>query len=488
MNLANAPQPSPVVPGPTAEPGPVRLGVTALSQRGLWRRGARRLALVSLVCGWAVLATAQEQQPDLLRLPEQTLPGLREIVADALTRAPAAVDAELKLLEADATRLSAAAAVLPRVSANLDGYLRYEERRDRAGSEVGFKYFYNVVLEQPLYHWGALANQKRIGEIRRALAQGEVREARNALVLEIRAQYAELTVRRLELAVLRDELEAARRGLRTAERSATAGELGTEQLEWQRLDVAQREIEQERAERQFAAATEDFLRLTGGEAATVEKLPSDVALGTLPPLPVPPSATGDGASAPAALQAAQQETEAARLAYAVERVRLRPKLNLAAGTSLEEVNYSVDVGERYGVTNHYVGLRLHWPIFDGYLSRAAVQQARVKLRRAERAYDEACALLVQRLRRQQEECDRGRRELAIVEARLNLSAAALTRAREQHRLGQLAAEELARVERAHERQRIGAVRARLAVLLQSAEYGLRHAAATGVAAPVIDFP
>lgn len=112
----------------------------------------------------------------------------------------------------------------------------------------------------------------------------------------------------------------------------------------------------------------------------------------------------------------------------------------------------------------------------------------MKLRRAERAYDEARGVLVQRLRRQQEECDRGRRELAVVEARLNLSAAALTRAREQHQLGQLAAEELARMERAHERQRIGAVRARLGVLLQSAEYGLRHAAATDVAAPVINFP
>ena len=189
-----------------------------------WCDRVRAFVTVAALLGSAMSAEAQvignhtapremKSTPELMRWPETHVPGLDRIVAEGLARSPVAMENELRQLAAEATRDSAAAAVLPRVHARWDGYGRQEERRDRAGSQSGFKQWYDVSVEQPLYHWGALTNQKRLGEIRRAIAQGEIREARRKLVEELRRAYAELITRRLELGVLHRRLDLARGAL-----------------------------------------------------------------------------------------------------------------------------------------------------------------------------------------------------------------------------------------------------------------------------------
>jgi outer membrane protein TolC len=436
-----------------------------------WSLSLVVLGVVLSAGAGVVPAPTQEMEP------EQLIAGLESVIERALAQSPRAVDGELRRRAAEARREASASVTLPRVSAGAEGSWRHETRRDSGRSSTGFKYFYNFSLEQAVYHWGALSNEKAIGRIRHAIAQGEVDVAMQELRVELTRQYAELIGRRLELQAARRQLALQSRRLDFSRQRADRGELADETLLAEELTVESLRLEIERGATQLSAAAADFAALAGLSQWQVDDLPESVealpeewvarAMG-----PALDGAIESGGYRNQELMRLRHESEIARRTVEIERMRLRPKLNLVAGSMLEEISYSANVAERFGVRTHFVGLRVNWAIFDGHFSRAITREARINARRAEDNLTQAERAVARRVRAERSEIALLARELSLAERRFEVSARALQRSRTERAEGQLAEDEWEARSIEHERLRIALVRLRLAMILRVSEHAL----------------
>jgi len=84
---------------------------------------------------------------------------------------------------------------------SLGGYANYlpwdrQVRSDLPEATNVNRLNYNFSVTQPLYHWGALQNNTRVGELQLRMTQGQTAEGYRMLVQEIRAQYLGLVIKK----------------------------------------------------------------------------------------------------------------------------------------------------------------------------------------------------------------------------------------------------------------------------------------------------
>jgi len=347
----------------------------------------------------------------LLRMPETMIDGLQPLTAKALETSPRVIDARLKTLAADAHEEETRSLTRPRADVYVSGGYRATD----ANSSGSFQTYYNVSAEQPLWHWNSLDNQKRVAKIQRQLADNDYDEARRSLVLDIRQRYLDLVLQKLDVAESDAACERLGSHLKASRDQATRGQIASEVLTAEQLDVRTAEVTRDRKRSAFQRALREFAVINGLPSFSPDGLPSEIpgvspamlALFT-PDAPAPATQV-----VPAALARAQGELTTARLNQDITRVRDHPMLNLAVGANQDQTSGA----DQTAVLSYYAGVNVRWNIFDGFATRAAVKQARVVVRQSEKALEDTRIQLAQELADGAADVALAARELQIAEER-----------------------------------------------------------------------
>lgn len=419
----------------------------------------------------------------LLGLPETLIAGLRPLVDSAAEAAPRVIEARLAQLAAQAREEETRSVTRPRADVFLD--LSY--RRNSETSDGGFKPYYNVGVEQPLWHWDALTNQKRIAVIQKKLAANDYAEARRALVLEIRRSYLDLILQKLSLAGAEDAYGRQQTALKVNRDRATRGEYAADLLATEQLDARKAGIARDRQQSALQRALRDFAILNGLDSFSVDRLP--VAIGDVPAsataLFQPEAAAPLPASnrIPDALARPEGDLEAARLQQEITRVRNYPMLNLAAGADQGATSGT----DQTAVINYFAGVRVRWNIFDGFATRAAVKEARVTVRKNEKIVADARLALLNQLKDQSDDLSLSLRELAVAEERFSLTTSREKVDDDLRKTGRLAETEWQARAANAQTERIALYDLRGRVILQLSEHALLRQRASKPAEDIL-FP
>ncbi|HEY9250824.1 MAG TPA: TolC family protein, partial [Rariglobus sp.] len=187
-------------------------------------------------------AAGADESALLLHLPERQLPGLQAWVDAAAEAAPRVIESRLQKLIAEANEEETRSLTRPR--ADVVGDFSFRENSET--QDGGFKPYYSISGEQPLWHWNALTKQKRVAEIQKKLAENDYAEARRTLVLEIRRGYLDLLVQKLNLAETIAAYERQTAALKISRERAARGEYTADLLAAAQLDVRRAELARDR--------------------------------------------------------------------------------------------------------------------------------------------------------------------------------------------------------------------------------------------------
>lgn len=408
-----------------------------------------------------------DEVASLLHLPERQLPGLQAWVDAAVEAAPRVIEARLQKLTAEAAEEETRSLTRPRA----DAFGDFSYRENSETQDGSFKPYYNVSAEQPLWHWSALTNQKRIAEIQKKLAANDYAEARRTLILEIRRAYLDLVLKKLSLAETSAACERQLATLKVNRDRAARGEYASDLLATAQLDARKAEVARDRQRAGFEHALRAFALLNGRDAISADSLPADVTAlpaSTRALFHPEVSATPASSAIPAALARPEGDLEAARLRQEVTRVRNYPMVNLAAGADQGAASGT----DQTAVVNYFAGVRVRWNIFDGFATRAAVKQARLAVRQNEKALAEARSALVNQLKDQSDELALSLRELDLAEESYALTASRLKVDEDLWKTGRLAETDWQARRSAGQNERIALYDLRGRVLLQLSEHAL----------------
>ncbi|CAM3038218.1 TolC family protein [Rariglobus hedericola] len=431
--------------------------------------------LISLSLG-SVVTQAQEMvsQPKvadadapLLGLPEKLIVGLEPLVNAAAEIGPRVLDARLQKLAAEAHEEETRSVTRPR--ANL--YLDFSYRENSETQNGSFKPYYNVGVEQPLWHWNALTNQKRVAEIYKKLAGNDYAEARRALIIEIRQAYLDLVLQKLSLAESQTTYDRQRATLAVNRDRSARGEYAADLLATEQLDSRKSAIARDRLQVGLQRALREFAIMNGLESFSADQLPAAIAEvpSSAKALFVPEAAKLAPANRiPDALARREGELEAARLQQEITRVRNYPKVNLAAGAD-QGASSGTD---QSAVVNYFAGVRVRWNIFDGFATRAAVKEARVTVRKNEKAVSDARLALQNQLKDQADELTLSLQELEVAEERFGLTTSREKVDEDLRKTGRLAETEWQARTAAAQTERIALYDLRGRVILQLSEHAL----------------
>jgi len=336
-------------------------------------------------------------------LPERLLPELDRILQDAVQQSPAMLLRNLDLEAARGDEMQAKSGKYP----SAGGYLSYSESREtREDHPEPFNTAilnYSFSLSQPVWRWGTVSNNARIGEIRRQIAGHQYREAFRGLARQIRGAYLDLIVRKDAADQAAFALKMAEDTLRTAEdRLAKGASSGGEVFQVQ-MAAQQARLASDRAAEDLNQALISFRHLTGRTAFDVGQVPAAIPLISGGD-DVPPRLLADFLSQkePGNLDTVilRKQLEVETLNLAVQRKRLYPMVNLTAGISQNRQNYSLTNTQLYRVEDRYVGMTLNWSVFDGFATRGAVISSLARKRQLEARYHELTQNLAEDAQRQ----------------------------------------------------------------------------------------
>ncbi|KXU34035.1 hypothetical protein AXK12_08390 [Cephaloticoccus capnophilus] len=391
---------------------------------------------------------------------------------DALRESPRMLLARLELDVADGALTQARAGLYPTLNGFSRGLLTSDIRRDRPGTVNATKIYYDIGLSQPLFHWGEKRNNARIGAIRASLAERDYEEGYRLLAREIRQGYLRLISLKSQLVGARFGREQAAAALRAAEERVKAGLITGAELFGPRIALERAELSEASAEAAFIAASEQFELLTGAAAPTEVELPEE-----LPEIQAQAEATGllfaeflaEPKPSTPTLERLEEETEIARLTYKNQKTRLRPKFNFTLGVSQDEQSYTINSGQRYGVTSRYAGIQVNWAIFDGWANRGAVRSSLARLRSAEARYTQAQSAARQQARAATRALELAQREMQLNDRLLSSSRDYLQIREDDFAAGRISREVLDQAQSGYYSARTSANNARLNYLMAQVE-------------------
>lgn len=389
----------------------------------------------------AALAVATAATSDVV-LPEQLFPQLDGILKKAVQQSPRMLSRTLDLEVAENNRIAAKAGMLPYIGASYSYYkskdkLSYLYPGSVPASITSYsptKTPYSVSLSQPVFHWGALKNTARIGEIQQSIAQGQYREAYRLLAQTLRGEYLRLILLKLTATRAGYYKDTTANQLKQEEERLSKKVISEAEIFSVRINAERAQIAAERADFDLQNATNSFARLAGlGSTFTSNDIPDSILeAGTIPAglnqLLAEFLAQKDPASAEAATLRQQLAVE--NLNYEINRTRLWPKVNFSMGFSQsEEANY-YGTGAKYLVASQYAGVSINWSIFDGFASSVAVRNSLARRRLLENDYRQLTERLAQDAQTQVKLAEFSARNMSITD-RLLLSGEGNLRAKNE---------------------------------------------------------
>lgn len=400
------------------------------------------------------------------RLPEAVYPELEKILEASVGDSWRMIEETLRVEEARAEAEVYGSGRYP----SLRGTFRYTGRLEDRSDFESVRSFYQpqaaLTARQPLYHWGALEANDRIGRIRLAMVEENRAEAYRMLVLQVRSAFLALTVQREAIALATREVELARLEHALAAEQFARGEIAVEEEADKELAAAEGALRLERLHRDHARAVEELSRLAGIDLTDgLEGLFSAVAPESEPVEAI--DWIGGGGYKPW-LEVSRGRLLLAREELQAERVRDYPKFDLIAGVAQDQV--AVFDRDDINRTVIFGGVELSWNLFDGFESRgresAALARRRREARRHERELREWRADMVELT----EAMNLADRAWALARERSELGRRLLLQQEEDHAEGLLSEIELAAARVVAGEKELAAARARADALMAVAEW------------------
>ncbi len=316
---------------------------------------------------------------------------IEDCVREGLRRHPSLAASQVSIESARAQKLATRSGYLPRLDLSIRDSYTYSGRQEGQNMVLGGQvvpipgraaggndyHVFSLSLSQNIYDggkwWTAVERADR--EIERAQASYGV--TREEVALGVAAAFYQVQKIARELEVWESALEVSRGQLRLAEEKLLLGAASKVDVAMARRAVGEDEVNQERARLSLETARQE-LNLAMGRAA-------DEALVLAPDdAPEPDAELTDGVRPD---HARLRELELARLVAEKDTALARGDRWPRVQGSL---SYSRGNEEFYKVYSRFdelfdltIGLSISFPIFDGFLTRAQIEQAEVRERRVD---------------------------------------------------------------------------------------------------------
>lgn len=387
-----------------------------LKYRGIFRRMKLSRLAVSWLLFSALFLPAARAAAENTDLPERVFPALDQILRDALQQSPRILARNLDLEIAKGDEMQAKSGLYPSVG----GYLGYQQAQEtradvKTGSYRSNITNYSFSASQPVWHWGAVRNGARMGEIRRMIAGQQYVEAFRLLAQEIRAGYIGLIIRKASVKSARFNLKLTENNLQVAEERLAKGTISGGDIFPTRMTALQTRLATDRATEDLEQARRSF-RLLTGSLLSDDEIPE-----VIPQLnggdEVPSKLLADFLSQKepqtSNLIVMRQQLEVEDLNLKIQQKRLYPMFNVSAGIIQNRQSYSFNVGQQYGVQDRYVGMSLSWSVFDGFATRGAVKSSLARKRQLEASYRQLTESLSEDAQRLEKQVEFALRQMRI---------------------------------------------------------------------------
>ena len=434
-----------------------------------------RLVTGAFAFAWmAASVQAQATDKPAVPVPETYFPALAQLLESAAKLSPRMVARNADDAVAEANRVVARSGQLPNVGGNLqyNGWQR-DKRVDLPAPTNLTRFSYNLNLVQPLYHWGALENNTRIGELQLKIAQGQTAEAYRLLVQEIRAQFLQLAIRKTALARARLSRDLAAQQLKLAEEKLELKVIAASDIYYVRMNLTQANLALDRSQEDYDSARRALAKLSGtpelGDGQVPDSIP--VVPVAMNDLAVPMAGIGGGSPPESnGLRALERQIQIEQLSYKNATTRLKPKFNFILGVTQDQQSYTSNIGAKYGVQSYYVGTSVSWSMFDGFATRGLKAGSLARRRQLEQSYREMSADLVERVQGQLRQLGLAARSMAISDEFLLLGENGVRVRQEDLARGSASQADVDSARLSLLDNRINAYNARLDFLLRTAEY------------------
>lgn len=394
-------------------------------------RSIRPLALAPVFLAFVFTLHAQSVPEGTFPLPETYFPDLKVLIDSAAKQSPRMIARNTENAVAEANRIAARSGQLPSAGGYLSYYPETTETRavgpDASGNPRADavlhpkKLTYNFTITQPLYHWGALRNNTKIGELQKQITEGQSAEAYRSLVDEIRAQYLQIIVNKTALSRARFNQQIADENLALARSKRERNVISEAEMFGPTVQAEQARLATDRAMDGYESSLIYLGKLSGTPPLSDDQIPTEI------PAITPASSALQSVTArftdqeePStyALEGLRDQIATERLNYKVADTRLRPKVNLVAGLSQDEFSYSVNIADKYKVQTYFAGVSVNWSVFDGFATRSAKKSSLARRRQLEENYRNQVADTITAVKAQMRQLEFAARALAITERML----------------------------------------------------------------------
>ena len=338
-----------------------------------------------LISAFSLTATFTAVEANSLPMPEEHLPELKKLLLAAERQAPQLIEQSITEQEAEERLKRAKAAYYPRLDLNSNLGLR-QTSYDTPGveDESSGGVTFHASITRPFYHWGAIEAQ-----IQQARLDNESEALHRGLILRqikrgIRADYLSLLSNKVNLRHLELQKKIAENDLEQFASQSELGRISNIDANLAEVNLNQHLMNIERAQADQARIMTSFQRKTGyTEALSLKKT-----------MPMPNLAQIEAYIALEETKPSSawtsQHGEVRRLENRIKReeeelIRIkalqRPIINFAAYASQDQRN--VGAQNNVDAITYFVGLNVHWNIFDGFSTSASKRESLLRARRYE---------------------------------------------------------------------------------------------------------
>ena len=341
------------------------------------------------VSAFALTATLSALEALSLTMPEEQLPELKKLLESAERQAPQLIEQSIARQEAEERLKRAKAAYYPRLDLNSNLGLR-QTSYDAPGveDESSGGVTFHASITRPFYHWGAIEAQ-----IQQARLDNESEELHRELMLRqikrgIRADYLSLLINRVNLENLELQKKIAESDLEQYTSKTELGRISDFDANLAKANLSQHLMNIERAQADQARIMTSFQRKTGHtEPLNLEH-----------PMPTPDlkriedfiknennKSSAAWTSQHAEVRRRENQIKREREELTRIKARQRPLINFAAYASQDQRN--VGIQNDVDALTYFVGLHVHWNIFDGFATSASKRESLLRARRYQAGLD-----------------------------------------------------------------------------------------------------
>lgn len=355
-----------------------------------WRQKTQ--AALCLILWWADLSQAQEAQTPNAARPTLTMP---QAVERALASNRDILIAREEIKRIKGLEVEVRAEALPQLS--LQGNLTYEsdELIGQSGLTALFEQqntFWSggVRLRQVIYEGGRVAAAMRIARLTEDQVYLDLRRAIENTIFDVRRIFLEILLQRELLHVQDETLALLREELSNQERRFRAGVSTRFNVLRAEVELANAEPERIRVANQLKLSYAALARLLAADYDVMDPMgPPFEVVGSLDTPPVridPPTLLANALNNRPEIERVRKQILIENQQLTIDRAGNLPRFDAFVGFDFRSQRFEDDLADN--AHGWLVGVQGSWNLFDGFLTRGRIDQARARQRIAQLRLDD----------------------------------------------------------------------------------------------------